>query len=186
VLGRVVVRLPAEAFIEARQDRVQVDPEEGEQLGIAGLGAGQDALGDQPVEPGPDGVQVQTVRAQHPGGQVVALDEQAEEQMLGAEVVLVAALGLLSGKVGTMPAASVNRTIWLPPGPGPAARAMFLVDGLLGDSQPAGDVLPGPPLGPGVVDLQGLQGLDQAAEGGHRPQAELGVLAAGGGGERGR
>jgi hypothetical protein len=103
------------------------------------------------------------VRAQHPGGQVVALDEQAEEQVLGAEVVLVAALGLLSGKVGTMPAASVNRTIWLPPGPGPAARAMFLVDGLLGDSQPAGDVLPGPPLGPGVVDLQGLQGLDQAA-----------------------
>ena len=57
------------------------------------------------------------MRAQHPGGQVVVpdldrhrvgaqlpdrrvvvLDEQAEEQVLGAEVVLVAALGLLGAR----------------------------------------------------------------------------------------
>jgi hypothetical protein len=38
-----------------------------------------------------------------------------------------------------------------------------LVDGLLGDAESAGDVLPGPALGPGVVDLEGLQGFDQAA-----------------------
>ena len=56
---------------------------------------------------------------------------------------------------------------------------MFLVDGLFGDAQPAGDGLPGPALGPGVVDLEGLQGFDQAAQGGHRLQAELGVAAAG-------
>jgi hypothetical protein len=57
---------------------------------------------------------------------------------------------------------------------------VFLVDGLLGDAEAAGDVLPGPALGSGVVDLEGLQHLKQAAQGGHRPQAELGsrLLAA--------
>src|SRR5918992_2471140 len=79
-----------------------------------------------------------------------------------------------------MPAVSVIALPWSPPWTGAAAGAVLLVDGLLGDAQPAGDVLPGPALGPGVVDLQGLQGLDQAAQGGHRPQPQLGVAAAGG------
>jgi hypothetical protein len=61
--------------------------------------------------------------------------------------------------------------------------AVLLVDGLLGDPQSAGDVLPGPALGAGVVHLEGLQDLDQAAQSRHRPQAELGVAAAGGRGQ---
>src|SRR6266540_6487811 len=49
---------------------------------------------------------------------------------------------------------------------------MLLVDSLLADPQPAGYVLPGPALGAGVVDLQGLQDLqvDNAREG-RRPHA---------------
>ena len=74
---------------------------------------------------------------------------------------------------------SVNRTAVVTSWARPAAGAVLLVDGLLGDAEAAGDVLPGPALGPGVVDLEGLQGFDQAAQGGHRPQAELGVAAAG-------
>ena len=100
MLGSVVVGLPAEALLEPGHDRVQVDAQGGQQLGVAGLGPGQDALGDQPVDPGPDGLRVQTMRAQHPGRRVVVPDEQAEEQVLGAEVVLVAALGLLAGEMG--------------------------------------------------------------------------------------
>jgi hypothetical protein len=86
-----------------RVDRVQVDAEGGQQLGVAGLEAGKDTLGDQPVDPGQDGFRGQTVRAQHPGRRVVVLDEQAEEQVLGPEVVLVPALGLLPGQVGHDP-----------------------------------------------------------------------------------
>jgi hypothetical protein len=55
--------------------------------------------------------------------------------------------------------------------------------GLLGHAQPAGDLLPGPAVGPGVVDLQGFQDLEQAAQGSHRPQSHLGVGAAAGRGQ---
>jgi hypothetical protein len=54
-----------------------------------------------------------------------------------------------------------------------------LVDGLFADPEPGGDVLPGPALGAGVVDLEDLQRLEQAAEGRDRSEAEVGVLAVG-------
>src|SRR6266511_3883317 len=60
---------------------------------------------------------------------------------------------------------------------------MLLVDSLLADPQPAGYVLPGPALGAGVVDLQGLQDLQQPAKGGDRTQADLGVMAVAGHGQ---
>jgi hypothetical protein len=94
-LGGVVVGRIAEGFLEAPVDHVQVDANGGQQLGVAGLGAREHALADQAVEAGPDGLQVQTVCAQHSGRQAVPLGEEAQEQVLGTEVVLVAALGLL-------------------------------------------------------------------------------------------
>jgi hypothetical protein len=119
------------------------------------------------------------VLAQPCDHRVLVPDEQAEEQVLGAEVVLVAPLGLLASEVGH-DAGLFGESHPRGHLPGLDRRAaVLLVDGLLGHSQPAGDVLPGPALGSGVVDLQDLQGLDQAPEGGHRPQPQLRVAAAG-------
>jgi len=61
----------------------------------------------RPEHPGrrvvvPD-LQVQTVGAQPPDHRVFVCDEQAQGQVLGAEVVLVAALGLFAGEVGHDP-----------------------------------------------------------------------------------
>jgi hypothetical protein len=67
---------------------------------VGGLGPGQDALGDQPVDPGPDGVEVEAVCHQDPGGQVVALGEQTDQQVLGAEVLVAEAAGLHAGQRG--------------------------------------------------------------------------------------
>ena len=54
-----------------------------------------------------------------------------------------------------------------------------MVDGLLGDAKAAGDLLPGPAVGAGVVDLERLQDLQQAAQGRDRSEADLGVLTVG-------
>jgi len=56
-------------------DRPQVDPQAGQQLLVGGLRPGQDSLGDQPVDPGPDGAEVEAVGHQHPGGKVVAVHQ---------------------------------------------------------------------------------------------------------------
>jgi hypothetical protein len=76
-LGGVPVGALAEGLLEAGMDRPEVDPQAGQQLVVGGLRPGQDPLGDQPVDPGPDGVEVEAVGHQHPGGQVVVLGEQA-------------------------------------------------------------------------------------------------------------
>src|SRR6266508_2993104 len=106
-LGRVVVGLPAEGLLQAALHRIEVDAEGGQQLGVAGLGAREHALGDQPVDLGPDGLKVQALGAQQAGGGVVAVAdgvvavaEQAEQQVLGPEVVVLPALGLLPAQVG--------------------------------------------------------------------------------------
>jgi hypothetical protein len=150
-------------------DRLQVDADAGQQLIVAGLGAREHALVDQPVDLGPGGLQVQAVGDQHPGRQVVALQQQAEQEVLGAEVVVAQPPRLHPGQPGGMAGRPGGvHPPWdrlhggLPPLPGATAGAVFLVDGLLGDAEAAGDVLPGPAGGAGVVDLQGLQHLEQA------------------------
>ena len=60
-----------------------------------------------------------------------------------------------------------------------AAAGVLVVHGLLGDAEVGRDLLPGPASGSGVLHLQGLQDLDQATQGGHRGQPDLGILAAG-------
>ena len=60
-------------------DRLEVDPQGGQQFAVAGLRAGEHALVDEPVDLGPDRLQVQAVGDQHPGGQVVALQQQPEQ-----------------------------------------------------------------------------------------------------------
>jgi hypothetical protein len=75
-LGRLPIGLVAEALLQAGVDRLQVDPEGGQQLAVPGLGAWEHTLVDQPVDRGPDRLQVQTVGDQYPRGQVVALQEQ--------------------------------------------------------------------------------------------------------------
>jgi hypothetical protein len=106
-------------------------------------------------------------------GRVVALAEQAQQQVLGAHIGMVQATGLppahRNGEAGWP--GDIHRPgdglSWLRAGylplPRAAAGAVLLVDGLLGDAQPAGDLLPGPAAGAGVVDLEGLQDLQQAA-----------------------
>jgi len=51
------------------------------------------------------------------------------------------------------------------------------MDGLLADAKPLSDRLPGPALGPGIVNLHRLQDLDQAPQRGNRRQADRRVLA---------
>src|SRR5215203_4775558 len=60
-----------------------------------------------------------------------------------------------------------------------ASAGVLVVHGLFGDAEAGRDLLPGPALGPSVLHLQGLQDLNQAPQGGHRGQPDLGVLAAG-------
>jgi hypothetical protein len=80
--------------------------------------------------------------------------------VLGAEVVVPETSGFDPGKAGGGGGRSGDtyrsgaRLHVLPPLPGAAAGAVLLVDGLLGDAQAAGDLLPGPAVGAGVVDLQ--------------------------------
>ena len=54
---------------------------------------------------------------------------------------------------------------------------MLAVDGLLGDAERVGDLLPGPALGAGVADVQGLELVEQATQRGDGPQADRGVGA---------
>jgi hypothetical protein len=51
------------------------------------------------------------------------------------------------------------------------------VHGLFGNTQAAGDVLPGPAEGAGVLDLEQFQAFGQRTKGGHGAQADIGVLA---------
>jgi hypothetical protein len=53
---------------------------------LSGWGAGA-PLADQPVDRGPDRLQVQAMGDQDPGRRVAALSEQPEEQVLSTEVV---------------------------------------------------------------------------------------------------
>ncbi len=55
---------------------------------------------------------------------------------------------------------------------------MLAVHGLLGDAEAHCDVLPGPPGRPGVLNLQDLELLGQSPQRGHRPQPDLGIVAA--------
>src|ERR1700683_116202 len=60
------------------------------------------------------------------------------------------------------------------------ATSVLLVYGLPGHAEDLGDVLPGPPLVPRVVDLQCLEMLEQPAESAHGPQPGTRVRAVGG------
>src|SRR6266511_2456354 len=78
----------------------QIDPEGGEQLAVAGLRAWQHTLGDQAVDLGPDGREIEAVGAKHAGRRVVAVEEQAEEHVLGPQVAMVQPPSLLMGHAG--------------------------------------------------------------------------------------
>jgi hypothetical protein len=76
----------SEGFLDATVDRVQVDAEGGQQLGVAGLGAWERASRDQPVDLGPDGHKVQAMAAQQVtrgvvavGNRIIALGQQPKE-----------------------------------------------------------------------------------------------------------
>jgi hypothetical protein len=51
------------------------------------------------------------------------------------------------------------------------------VHGLFGNTQAAGDVLPGPAEVAGVLDLEQFEAFGQCTKGGHGAQADVGVLA---------
>src|SRR6266498_88309 len=99
-LCRPPVRVVAERLVHAPGDSVQIDPEGGEQLAVAGLRAWQHTLGDQAVDLGPDGREIEAVGAKHAGRRVVAVEEQAEEHVLGPQVAMVQPPSLLMGHAG--------------------------------------------------------------------------------------
>src|SRR5204863_3271416 len=74
----------------------------------------------------------------------------------------------------------------LPPPAQQAAAGVLAVDGLLAHVELAGDVLPRPSAGPGVLHLDRLEVLEQAPEGGHGPKPHPRIAAARLGGELGR
>jgi hypothetical protein len=51
------------------------------------------------------------------------------------------------------------------------AAGVFLVDGLPGHAEDLRDLLPGPAVFPGVIDLECLELLQQPAEGGDGPES---------------
>jgi hypothetical protein len=53
------------------------------------------------------------------------------------------------------------------------------VDGLFGDAETAGDVLPGPAKFSCPLDLEEFQPFGEPAKGGNRTQADVGVLTCG-------
>jgi hypothetical protein len=99
-LGRLPIGLVAEACLQAGVDRLQVDPQGGQQLAVARLRAREDSLVDQVVDLGPDRLQVQAVGDQDPSGQVVALKEQPEQEVLGTKVVVAQPPSLHPGPGG--------------------------------------------------------------------------------------
>src|SRR3954451_1486748 len=82
----------------------------------------------------------------------------------------------------TCRASSVKRSNIAPaPSPErPTAARVFLVHRLPGDAEPLGDLLPRPALVARVLHLEGLQPLDERAQGTHGRQAHRGIPAAGG------
>src|ERR1035438_6802001 len=108
---------------------------------------------------------------------------EAGQDMLGAYVVVAQAVGLLIGQTHDLisgpgePFEHMHASS--PPRPEQAAAGVLLMHGLLADPELFSDRLPGPALGPGVVDLQGLEHLDQRPQGRDGGQADLGVLASG-------
>ena len=51
--------------------------------------------------------------------------------------------------------------------------AVLAVHGLLGDAEPPGDVLPGPPELPRVLDLDDLQPLGERSQGRHGAEPDI-------------
>jgi hypothetical protein len=62
---------------------------------------------------------------------------------------------------------------------------VLLVDGLPGDAEGLGDLLPRPAASPGVADLEDLQAVGELAEGTDGAQADRGVVGGGRGGHVG-
>jgi hypothetical protein len=91
---------------------------------------------------------------------------------------LVAALGgLVLAAITAVLALSVNRSnIGIPSESVRAGAAgVLLVDRLPGYAEDLRDLLPGPAVFPGVVDLERLELLQQPAEGGDGPEPGAGV-----------
>src|ERR1035441_2621757 len=66
---------------------------------------------------------------------------------------------------------------WALPAPDPLA--VLAVHGLLGDAEPPGDVLPGPPELPRVLDLDDLQPLGECSQGRHGAEPDIRIGAGG-------
>src|ERR1022692_3256543 len=66
---------------------------------------------------------------------------------------------------------------WALPAPDPLA--VLAVHGLLGDAEPPGDVLPGPPELPRVLDLDDLQPLGERSQGRHGAEPDIRIGAGG-------
>src|ERR1700728_272885 len=63
--------------------------------------------------------------------------------------------------------------------PAPDPLAVLAVHGLPGDAEPPGDVLPGPPELPRVLDLDDLQPLGERSQGCHRAEPDIRIGARG-------
>jgi hypothetical protein len=89
----------AERLLTVAPDRVQVDPERPEQLGVAGPRPRHHPLVGQTSERGPGRRDLQPVGPQQLGGPALALDEGPEQDMLGAQVAVAEPLSFLPGHV---------------------------------------------------------------------------------------
>jgi hypothetical protein len=162
--GRALEGLDTKDLRKITTDPVQVKAERAQQLGVAGPRAGHQPTLGQTTKRGPRRPQVDPTGPQDPGGPTAAVAEQPQHKVLGPDIAVAEAIGLLPGQVED-PADRFGELIdhrSRPPEPEPSA-GVLVVHGLLGDAEAGRDLLPGPALGAGVLDLQGLQHLDQAA-----------------------
>jgi hypothetical protein len=97
--GRLRDRPEAIRLLGVATNRVKVDAEGVEQLGVAGPGSGHHAPPCQPEQLGPGHHQLHPVGPQHLGGATVALGDHAQQDMLRPEVAVAEPLSLLPRKV---------------------------------------------------------------------------------------
>jgi hypothetical protein len=109
-------------------------------------------------------------------GEEVSVQDECEEEMFGAQVVVTEAPCLFECRLDNSNRVRVA-VVEHGSAPAPAPNVVLLMDGLTGDAQGLGDRLPRPAQASGVVDVQFFELLDEVAKRRDRGEADRGIAA---------
>jgi hypothetical protein len=97
--GRLPDHLDAEGVLGVAPHGIQVDAQRAQQLSVTRPRRRHHALIGQAGQCGPGRSQLHPSRPQHPSGSGVAVGEEPEQDVLGAEVAVASPLGLRPGQI---------------------------------------------------------------------------------------